>query len=240
MQVRLDPKAYAEHWEKESMLFERKGVYKCLAAITPPGSVIEIGSGIGLGTLALASARKVLALDSNAYLIEKAQSRLRAAAADVEIVCADLFQPSVETVRAIRAFSPRIMVGWFIGSNADDQEKYVASDVPHGDRPKKYRENVEDSILADSICPRSVEWVHLASRVGMIAGISDALARQETKADYDTHVFLPRGFEVVDVQILDWDMAGSSFKYVKADNPNLLPGQSMPKLVSVLARRQAG
>lgn len=44
MQVRMDPKTYAEHWEKESTLFESKGIYKRLSEITPNGDVLEIGS----------------------------------------------------------------------------------------------------------------------------------------------------------------------------------------------------
>jgi hypothetical protein len=238
MLMRLDPKTYAEHWEKESALFESKGVYKRLSEITPKGNTLEIGSGIGLATLALASSRKVLALDSNVHLVEKARSRLVAAKASADIVVADVFEPREQTVNIIQDFAPKVIVGWFLGSNADDQEKYVASGMPLQEWPKKYRENMEDAMLTKSICPPSVDWVHLANRVGMIAEVPEAFAKQETKADYDTHVFLPNNFEVVDVQILDWDMACSSFNYGSAHNPNLLPGQPVAKLVSVLAKRK--
>lgn len=238
MLVRLDPKTYAEHWEKESALFESKGVYKRLSEITPKGNTLEIGSGIGLATLALATSRKVLALDSNVHLVEKARSRLVAAKANADIVVADVFEPREQSVNIIKDFAPKVIVGWFLGSNADDQEKYVASGVPLQEWPKKYRENMEDAMLTKSICPPSVDWVHLANRVGMIAEVPEAFAKQETKADYDTYVFLPNNFEVVDVQILDWDMACSSFNYGSAHNPNLLPGQPVAKLVSVLAKRK--
>lgn len=238
MLVRLDPKTYAEHWEKESTFFESKGVYKRLSEITPKEDTLEIGSGIGLATLALATSRRVLALDSNVYLVEKARSRLVAARAGADIVVADVFEPCEQSVNIIKEFSPKVIVGWFLGSNADDQEKHIASGVPLQEWPKKYRENMEDAMLTKSICPPSVDWVHLANRVGMITDVSEAFAKQETKADYDTHVFLPNGFEVVDVQILDWDIAGSSFSYGFSDNPNLLPGQPAAKLVSVLAKRK--
>lgn len=129
-------------------------------------------------------------------------------------------------------------MGWFLGSNADDQEKYVDSDVPPESRAKKYRENVEDALLAKDICLSSVEWVHLAYRSGVIVGVSEAEVSQAVKDDYDTHVFLPNGFEVVDVQTVDWDRSGSNFQYGIAPNPNLMQGDSVLKMVSVLAKRK--
>jgi len=237
-QTRMDPKTYAEHWEKESTLFESKGVYRRLSEITPKGNVLEIGSGIGLATLALAVSRKVLALDNNVHLVEIAQSRLAVAEVNAEIIVTDIFEPSSESVDAIKEFAPKVIVGWFLGSNADDQEKYVAVGVPLRERPKKYRENVEDAILSKSICHSSVEWVHLANRGGTISSATEAFIKEETKDDYDTHLFLRNGFEVVDVKIFDWDMADSNFKYEAAPNPNLLPGQTVAVLISILAKRK--
>lgn len=239
MQIRMDPKTYAEHWGKESSVFESNGVYKRLSEITPQENVLEIGAGIGLGTLVLAASRKVLALDNNVHLVDLVRTRLAAAGANAEILFSDVFEPPTESVDAIKAFAPKVIGGWFLGSNADDQDKYVTSETPQEERAKKYRENVEDAMLKASICPPSVEWVHFALRGGVIAGVTEAFANQETKADYDKYVFLPNGFEVVDVQMLDWDAAGSSFSYGAAPNPNLLLGQSIPKVVSVLARRKS-
>jgi hypothetical protein len=238
MRIRLDPKTYAEQWEKESTLFGSKDVYKRLSEITPNGNVLEIGSGIGLATLELAASRKILALDNNVHLAEKARSRLEAIGAKAEVVVANIFEPSAQCIKTIKEFAPKIIVGWFFGSNADDQEKYVASDVPPDERPKKYREKVEDAMFTKGICPPSVEWIHLAIRAGMIDGVPEDFANQETKTDYDTHVFLPNGFEVVDVQMLDWDTSGSGFEYGAASNPNLLQGQSIARIVSVLAKRK--
>lgn len=238
MDLRMDPKTYSEHWEKESTQFASKGVYKRLSEITPDGNVLEIGSGIGLATLELAASRKVLALDNNVHLVKMARSRLEAAGENAEIIVADIFEPSPECINAIKEFAPKIIVGWFLGSNADDQEKYVSENLPPDEQAKKYRENVEDAIFKEEICPPSVEWVHLALRGGMIAGVSEAFANQENKADYDEYVFLPNGFEVVDAQILDWDTSGSSFKYGAAVNPNVLQGNAIMKIVSILGKRK--
>lgn len=238
MLVRMNPKMYAEYWEKESTLYESQGIYQRLSAITPDGNVLEIGAGVGLATIALAASRAVLALDSNLDLVEKARSRIRSSGAKAEIVITDFLAPSTETVARIKEFSPAIVVGWFLGSNADDQEKYAA-DVPWDERPKKYREHVEDALMTPLLCQPSVEWVHLVGRGGRILGIPEEVAKQEHAADYNQYVFHPNGFEVVDVQFLGWDRHGSSFNYGEAHNPNLAPGQKNPLIKSLLAKRKA-
>lgn len=239
MQSRSDPKTYAEHWEKESLRFDGNGIYRVLSEITPQGRVLEIGSGSGLATLALAKTRELLAIDNNVHLAHTARTRLSTAGVNAEVLAVNVFEPSAQNVEAIESFAPQVLVCWFIGSNADDQEKYVSPGLPPKERPSKYRENVEDAMLKPGICPPSVEWVHLANRAAMAANAPEDSAKHDTKADYDEHVFAPNGFEVVDVQIFDWDKAGSSFGYVDVHNPNLQPGQSVAKLISVLAKRKA-
>ncbi|SPA23743.1 conserved hypothetical protein [Cupriavidus taiwanensis] len=238
MLVRMDPKNYAEHWEKESTLYESQGVYQRLSAITPDGNVLEIGAGVGLATVALAATRAVLALDSNLDLAEKARSRIRSSGAKAEIVITDFLAPSTEAVERIKEFAPAVIVGWFLGSNADDQEKYAA-DVPWDERSKKYREHIEDALMAPPLCQPSVEWVHLVGRGGRVLGIPEEEAKQEQAEDYNQYVFHPNGFEVVDVQYLDWDRQGSSFHYGEAPNPNLAPGQTNSLIMSFLAKRRA-
>lgn len=238
MLVRMDPKKYAEYWEKESTLYESQGIYQRLSAITPEGNVLEIGGGVGLGTVALAACRSVLALDSNLDLVEKARSRIRSSGAKAEIVITDFLAPSTETVARIKEFAPAVIVGWFLGSNADDQAKYAA-DVPWDERATKYREHVEDTLMTPLICQPSVEWVHLVGRGGRSLGMPEEQAKQDHAADYNQYVFHPNGFEVVDVQFLDWDRNGSSFHYLEALNPNLAPGQKKLLIVSLLAKRKA-
>jgi hypothetical protein len=201
--VRMDPQTYAEHWEKESILLDGQGIYERLRAITPAGRALEAGSGLGLATVALASTRTVLALDSNPHLVEKARSRIQSAGVPAEIVVTDFLAPSDEAVERIQEFAPEVVVGWFLGSNADDQEKHVAPDVPWEERAKKYREHVEDALVTPPLCQPSVEWVHIVSRVGRIEGIPLEEAKQAHVDDYSEYVFHPNGFEVVDVQFFD-------------------------------------
>ena len=237
--MRLNSKLYAEHWEKEAELFESKGIYELLSEITPKENVLEIGSGIGLSTVTLAASRNVMALDNNVHLVSKAQAHLTAAGVSTEIVVADIFNLSAQVVDDIKEFKPKVIVGWFLGSSAEDQDKYATTDIQSNEQAKKYREHMEDAMLKEGICQPSVEWVHLVNRTGMITLVSEILAKEAIKADYDTHVFHPKGFEIVDVQILDWNLIGSSFHYGAVHNPNLLQGQLVPKLVSLLAKRKS-
>lgn len=239
MLARMDPKSYAEHWANESNHLSNTGLYRKLSKIAPMGRTLEVGSGIGLGTEALSASREVLALDNNAHLIEKARARLKASGAKAEIIETDVLTLSEEAAQAIQRFQPEVIVGWFLGSNADDQDKYVAPEIPHTERARKYREYIEDAMLVDPICQRSVEWIHLATRVGMLANVSTTFVKSEEKASYDKYVFLPKGFEVAEVEILDWSITGSTFCYVRAPNQNLMPGQAVPKVISVLAKRKS-
>ncbi len=158
MLARMDPATYAEHWEIESKHFSSAGLYERLIDIAPPGRALEIGCGIGLGTLALAATRKVLALDSNVVLIEKVRSKLLTSGGDAEVVETDFLTQSDEAAKAIQRFQPDVIVGWFLGSNADNQDKHVPLEVSSSDRAKKYRERIEDAMSAEPLCPASVEW----------------------------------------------------------------------------------
>lgn len=237
MLKRMDPKTYAAHWEHESTQIEEKGAYKWLSSITPDGNVLEIGSGAGFGTISLAATRPVLALDSNVDLIEKTRLLIQSSGVNAEVLVTDFLTPSNESISRILAFEPKVVVAWFVGSNADDQEKH-ASDVPWHERAKKYRENIEDATVTLPLCQTSVEWVHLAIRSGRVSGFTDEAIRLEQQKEYDKYVFHPNGFEVTDVQIMAWDRQGSQFQYQDAHNPNRAPGASEPVIVSVLAKRK--
>lgn len=229
---------YANNWDCESTLFAQNGVYRQLSEITPVCKVLEIGSGVGWGTLELAACREVLALDNNSHLIAKARARLSEAGAEAEIIVANVLEPSEEVVQKIAEFGPEVIVGWLLGSSADDQFAYVPADVPLQERAKKYRESIEDAMLSPQICPPSVQWVHLVNRGGLPSNVTEAEACEGSKDDYDTYVFMPNGFEVVDVQILDWNTFGSTFAYIMAQNPAIEGYAQAPKFVSILARRK--
>ncbi|MCK9814593.1 class I SAM-dependent methyltransferase [Pseudomonas sp. MAFF 302046] len=239
MYGRIDPKTYASQWAHESTHIESQGTYQWLSSVTPSGNVLEIGSGIGFGTISLAATRAVLSLDSNVDLIEKARMRVQSCGVNAEILCTDFLRPSTEAIARIQSFVPKVVVAWFVGSNADDQEKH-ASEVPWLERAKKYRENVEDAVLALPLCQPSVEWVHLATRTGRVSGFTDEQVKLSQLENYDQYVFHPNGFEVTDIQIMPWDRQDSQFGYQDSFNPNRAPGPSEPAILSILAKRRVG
>jgi 5-methylcytosine-specific restriction protein A len=235
-----DAKAYADHWEKESEQFDSKRVYAWLSAIAPTGKVLEVGVGVGRGTAALAAGRQVLGVDCNEHLVSKARERFAAGGIDSSIVMMDLLAPTSAGIEAIKAFAPEGIVAWLLGSSGQDLLKYVSDDVPINDKGKNYREQLEDAIMSNDICQASVQWVHFALRSHMLAEASDDEAKQAQGENYDEYVFHPKGFEVVDVQLLRWDRSGSDFSYTTAHGLNLAPGTLVPTIISVLARRKAG
>jgi hypothetical protein len=234
---KMDKNAYSEHWSLESDNLESKGIYERLAEITPTEKTLEIGGGSGISTRHLAQKRQVLSIESNDLLLRKAKSSLEGQGLDVKFLYADVFELSQEHVSNIKAFSPKGIVCWFIGSHADHYIKYTPDTPSIFDKPKKYRENIEDALLSQNLCPESIEWIHLANR-GAIVDLERDKAASATADDYNTHVFLPNGFEVVSVEILDWDRNGSDFIYVNGKNPNLASGSQTPSVVSILARRK--
>ena len=234
---RMNQKTYSEHWEKESTLFENKGIYKRLSEIAPNQDILEVGCGIGLTTQHLASTRRVLSIDNNIYLVKKAKQQLASDNLDADIIHTDIFELSDEFINAIKEFSPKGIACWFIGSHPDDIDNRTSRSMPLLERPKLYRERIEDLLLSKDICPPSVEWIHLANRVGVMATATESEIIEATDDDYSTNLFSSGEFKVVDVQIIDWDTSGSEFMYVQTHSRNLVPGQPIFKVMSILARR---
>lgn len=87
------------------------------------------------------------------------------------------------------------------------------------------------------MCLESVEYIHLANRGALVVGFSEAEIFEETKKDYDTHVFKSIGFEVVEVRNMDWPRENSEFQYGQAHNPNLAKGVTVPTITSIVAKR---
>jgi hypothetical protein len=170
----MTPKDYSEYWERESSQFASDNIYLRLSQIVPTEATLEVGCGAGWSTLSLATNRPVLAIDNNAHLINLARSRLNTHGVNAEIIQSDLFEPSEDLLKAIEAFMPKVVVGWFIGSHPADNDKRTPASLPIDQKPKVYRENVEDRLAVPPLCPPSVEWVHTVHRAAVPPGISKA------------------------------------------------------------------
>ncbi len=235
--ARMNKKTYSEFWGEESKQLADQGIYAALANETPDGNVLEIGCGSGLSTSYLASTRSVLSIENNEHLVGLANTYLASKGIATSIVHADLFSLSEKEIDEIRAFSPKVIACWFIGSHPDDVDKNTPSSLAITERPKKYRENIEDLLLTERLCQPTVDWIHLANRVGVIESVSEHDIIEATKDDYNTHLFSSNGFEITSVKVIDWQRNGSNFMYVNAHNPNLMPGNLVPRVISVLAKR---
>lgn len=239
MLQRMTPKDYSEFWERESSQFASDNIYAHLSLIVPAEATLEVGCGAGWSTLSLATSRPVLAIDNNAYLIDLARSRLKTHGVTAEIIQSDLFEPSDELLKAIEAFQPKVVVGWFIGSHPDDNDKRTPSDLRIDQKPKVYRENVEDRLVALPLCPPSVEWVHTVQRGAVPPGVSEAQIKDGTAEEYGNYMLKNSGFTITDVQVLDWNQGATPFPYVQTPNPNLPPGKPKPVIITILARRMS-
>ncbi|MEZ8614759.1 rRNA adenine N-6-methyltransferase family protein [Vibrio splendidus] len=235
---RMDKKIYSEHWEKETDILDKQGVYQRLSEITPQENTVEVGCGIGLTSRYLASTRQVLSIENNEHLIEKSTSVLKDVETPPQIIHADIFELSDDVVALIEKFSPKVVVGWFIGSHADDIDMRTSNLLSITEKPKLYRENIEELIVTKIASNTSVEWVHLANRVGVSSEANKEDIIKATTDDYNTHVFVPNGFEIINIEILNWDRDGSDFMYVNASNPNFMGGNVIPRCISILAKRK--
>jgi SAM-dependent methyltransferase len=229
-----DAKKYSELWEKESDHLESNGIYKDLSEITPQGNTIEFGCGVGRGTKHLADGRRVLSLDNNQHLIDIAKRNIKND--DVIFHRCDFFELCSGDKIAIENFESEIIVGWFIGSHGVDIFSRTPEEPDAIAKSKLYREKIEDIITSPEVCLPSVKHIHLVSRRGVVSGISEELCFQETKRDYDTHVFNRIGFEVYDVKNIPWPREGSDFMYGQVHNPILAGGEVVPMITSILAR----
>jgi hypothetical protein len=237
MLQRMTPRDYSEFWERESSQFAKDDIYIRLSHIAPAEATLEVGCGSGWSTLSLAATRPILAVDNNVHLIELARSRLKAHGVTAEIIQSDLFEPTDELLKAIEAFQPKVVAGWFIGSHPDDNDKRTPPNLRSEEKPKVYRENVEDRLVALPLCPGSVEWVHTVQRGAIPPGASEHQIKSETAKEYDTYMFSNSGFSVTDVQVLAWNQGANQFPYVQTSNANLRTSKFNPVLISVLAQR---
>lgn len=236
MLKRMNKEKYVEFWERSSIDYEEKGIYEQLSQITPCGKTLEIGCGVGLSTASLSKKRKVLSIDNNILLIQKARLLISKRDLNAEIIESDVFEPSEECIEKIKSFQPKVITGWFLGSHADDQEKRVSNEYHIGEKAKTYREKIEDILTENTFCIQSVDWIHTVFRGGAPSSISKEELKKAMKDEYNNYMFSNSVFSVYSVEIIDCDLG--SFPYVTYYNPNISPTDSVkPIIVSVLAKR---
>lgn len=232
----MDSETYAKHWSDEARRFDEQNLYAELAKITPKERVLEIGCGNGFGTRQLASDREVLILDNNRFLLQKAKEN-NLNNPNVQFIEADIFALTPDQITQILDFSPLGIVAWLMGSDPYTVESRTPKNTALVERPKLYREAVEDLLVLEPLCTSGIKWIHLANRVGIDTNASDQDIYDTTVKDYEGYMLSDSNFRVSDVQIIDWAQSSDGFMYVRAANPNFKAPSVRNCVISILATR---
>lgn len=234
--IRMDAETYAKYWSDEARCFDQQNLYAELAKITPSERVIEIGCGNGFGTRQLASDREVLILDNNHFLLQKAKEN-NLNNPNVQFMEADIFALTPDQITRILDFSPLGIVAWLMGADPDTVESRTPKNTTLSERPKLYREAVEDLLVLEPLCTSGIKWIHLANRVGIAANASDQEICDATVQDYEGYMLSKSDFRVSDVKIIDWNQNSGGFMYVRAANPNFKAPSVRNCVISIMATR---
>ena len=234
--IKMNSETYAKHWSDEATRFDEQNLYVELARISPKERVLELGCGNGLGTKQLASDREVLVIDNNRFLLQKAKEN-NSSNPNITFMEADIFALSPEHIKRIRDFSPHGIVAWLMGSDPDTVESRTPTNTALSERPKLYREVVEDILVLGPLCMPSVKWIHLANRSGIDAKASDQEIYDATVQDYESYMLSKSDFRVSDVKIINWNQDSGSFMYVSTANHNFQASSVRSCVLSILATR---
>lgn len=141
----------------------------------------------------------------------------------------------------IQDFKPNIIVGWFIGPAGESVNKHIKQKNNLAEKIKLYREKIEDIIVSNDILVDSAQIINFAIRCTLDSSISKKVLFDTQKQEYDTYVFGDAGFEVYDVNVIDWNREQSSFTYTYATNPNISKdAQLIPSIISLSAKPKSG
>lgn len=233
-----DKQQYSLSWTSESNSFESQGIYEYLTKSIPDyGNVLEFGCGTGNATKWLLDGHDVLSLDSNEYLIGKACQNLTRLGLEPNIHHCDFLSLSSADKQVIADFSPKIIVGWFLGSCVEDICNYTPEQPVINEKAKLYREKIEDIIVSTDICLPSVEYIHLVFRSILDTSYTSQQLFVSQKENYDEYVFNSVGFEVIKVDSIPWSRNGSNFSYAQGLNPNFVGVSTATAIISILAKR---
>ncbi len=153
------------YWTNEGESYAKRGDYDWMASLVPPGKVLEIGCGLGFGTVALARRGfPVLALDSLAVCLEATRQRLGDGARQLGLMPADVTALDDGNRASIAAFAPETVVCWLMGAPAETTGA-TASDS--GNAVAAYREKVHRAVAELAASLPTVGALHLVDRTAI-------------------------------------------------------------------------
>ncbi len=154
------------YWESEGEAYARRGDYDWMAAQVPVGRVLEIGCGVGFGTVALIKRGcTVLAIDSLAECLASAQAKTAEMdGGAVSYVQTDLQALDEVARQTIEAFAPETVVCWLMGAPASTTG---ASTHDGGQAVAAYREKLHRLVAELAVVLPTVRTLHLVDRTAI-------------------------------------------------------------------------
>jgi len=193
---------YSRTWETASQAYGELGFYKwCIERIPNGTHILEIGTGIGIATLALLEAAFIVSsLEENLYNFEKAKKRLSDSGKNVN------FLPSIKTARqyfgennliksnfiidwgeVVNTIKYDTVICWFVGVHQTAHENHDMIKLGYNKRDfGHYRELIYDRIFQVISLKLPVGGViSLVERVGALTSEQMAEEIKLFDNDYD-------------------------------------------------------
>lgn len=154
---------FIAYWEIEGLAYVKRGDYEWMASLVPGKRVLEIGSGVGFATQALAAGGlTVLAVDALAECLAATEARVEGQ--DVTLLQADLTALTDEQRARIEAFAPDTVVCWLMGAPA---ETTGASPTDAGQAVAAYREKIHRLVAELAASLPTVKALHFVDRTAI-------------------------------------------------------------------------
>jgi SAM-dependent methyltransferase len=228
---------FITYWEAEGARYARAGDYAWMAEQLPGRRVLEIGCGVGFGTVALAGrGLEVLALDRLDACLAAARARTAGQAA-VRFLQADLEDLGAGARAEIAAFEPDTVVCWLMGapSEVEYPDRESAAQAVAALRERMHRHVAE---LAASL--PEVRYVHLVDRTAIPWQAKDigrdVLVRYHLRSTFADLPFTAERRDALYRKLAD-DAGAEPFAKLRHTDPRLK--SVVPTLASLVARRQA-
>jgi SAM-dependent methyltransferase len=151
------------YWQNEGEAYARRGDYDWMASLIPGKRILEVGCGVGFGTVALARrGLAVLAIDSLTECLEACRERLRdIPEADVTLLEAEVTTLTGAARGAIEAFAPDAVACWLMGAPG---ETTGAGPSDAGQAVTAYREKIHRAVAELAASLPGVKALHIVDR----------------------------------------------------------------------------
>ena len=155
---------FLAYWESEGEGYVRRGDYEWMASLVPGRRGLEVGCGVGFGTVALARrGLQVLAVDSLPECLERARDKLPPEAA-VRLLVGDVVAPDAALQAALGEFAPDTVVCWLMGAPAETTGA-LPSDA--GQAVAAYRERVHRAVAELAAASPNIQSLHFVDRTAI-------------------------------------------------------------------------